>query len=247
MTTSFLCSTRRFAFSMTISATCTWRCAGSSKVEEITSPLHRALHVGDLFGPLVDEQHDQVDLGVVGGDAVGDVLQQHRLAGARRRDDQAALPLADRHHQVEDARRQVVAVGLERDALLRVERRQVLEEDLLARPLGRLEVDRLDLDQREVALAFLRRPDLAATRCRRCAGRTCGSATARRRCRRARAGSCSRARAGSRSRPAASRARPREKISPLFSARASRISKISSCLRMPVAPGRRAPWRSGQL
>ncbi len=39
MTTSRLCSTRRLAFSMTISATCTWRVAGSSKVEEMTSPL----------------------------------------------------------------------------------------------------------------------------------------------------------------------------------------------------------------
>src|SRR5688500_5215005 len=38
MTTSFLCSTSRFAFSSTISATCTCRSAGSSKVEEITSP-----------------------------------------------------------------------------------------------------------------------------------------------------------------------------------------------------------------
>ena len=27
--------------------------------------LHRAAHVGDLFGPLVDEQHDQLHLGVV--------------------------------------------------------------------------------------------------------------------------------------------------------------------------------------
>ena len=82
----------------------------------MTSPLDRPLHVGDLFGPLVDEQHDQVHLGMVLGDAVGDVLQQHRLAGARRRDDQAALTLADGHHQVEDAGRQVVAFGLERDA-----------------------------------------------------------------------------------------------------------------------------------
>ncbi len=101
---------------------------------------------------------------MVGGDAVRDVLQQHRLAGARRRDDQAALSLADRDHQVHDARRQVVGRGLEVDALLRVERRQVLEEDLLARAIRRLEVDRLDLDQREVALAFLRRPDLARHR-----------------------------------------------------------------------------------
>ena len=38
ITTSFLCSTRRLAFSITISATCTWRVAGSSKVEEMTSP-----------------------------------------------------------------------------------------------------------------------------------------------------------------------------------------------------------------
>jgi len=39
MTTSFLCSTRRLAFSSTISATCTWRVAGSSKVEATTSPF----------------------------------------------------------------------------------------------------------------------------------------------------------------------------------------------------------------
>ncbi|MNE14032.1 hypothetical protein D3C80_1068900 [compost metagenome] len=39
ITTSFLCSTRRLAFSMTISATATWRVAGSSKVEATTSPF----------------------------------------------------------------------------------------------------------------------------------------------------------------------------------------------------------------
>jgi hypothetical protein len=78
---------------------------------------HRALHVGDLFGPLVDEQHDEVDLGVVLRDAVGDVLQQHRLARARRRDDEAALALADGRHQVEHARRQVL--GSSSRALMR--------------------------------------------------------------------------------------------------------------------------------
>ena len=54
--------------------------------------------------------------------------------------------------------------GLEREPLLRIERRQVLEEQLVARLIGRLEVDRLDLDQREVALAFLRRPNLSGDR-----------------------------------------------------------------------------------
>ena len=42
-----------------------------------------------------------------------------------------------------------------------IERRQVVEEDLVARLLRLLVVDRLDLEQGEVALAFLRRADLA--------------------------------------------------------------------------------------
>ena len=45
-----------------------------------------------------------------------------------------------------------------------IERRQVVEQDLVPRRLGRLEVDRLDPQQREVALALLGRPDLAADR-----------------------------------------------------------------------------------
>ena len=70
--------------------------------------LDRALHVGDFLGPLVDQQHDEDDLRVVVRDAVAIVLQHHRLAGARRRDDQAALALADRRDQVDDARRVVL-------------------------------------------------------------------------------------------------------------------------------------------
>ena len=54
----------------------------------------------------------------------------------------------------------VVGRRLEDEALLRIERREVLEEQLVARLLGRFEVDRFDLDQREVALPFLGRPDL---------------------------------------------------------------------------------------
>ena len=58
--------------------------------------LHRALHVGHLFRTLVDQKHDQIALRVVGGDRVGDVLEDHGLAGARLRHDQAALALAER-------------------------------------------------------------------------------------------------------------------------------------------------------
>ena len=45
-----------------------------------------------------------------------------------------------------------------------IERRQVVEDDAVAELLGRVEVDRLDLEQREVALAVLGRADLSADR-----------------------------------------------------------------------------------
>ena len=42
-----------------------------------------------------------------------------------------------------------------------MERRQVLEQHLVARAIGRIEIDLADLEQREVALAILRRADEA--------------------------------------------------------------------------------------
>ena len=79
--------------------------------------LHRALHVRHLLGPLVDEQHDEDHLGVVGRDRVGDVLQDHGLAGAGGGHDQAALALALRGHHVEDARGHVLGRRLEPEPL----------------------------------------------------------------------------------------------------------------------------------
>jgi hypothetical protein len=58
------------ARSITISATCTWRAAGSSKVEADDFAAHGALHFGHFFRALVDQQHDQVHFRVVGGDGV---------------------------------------------------------------------------------------------------------------------------------------------------------------------------------
>jgi len=64
---------------------------------------------------------------VVGGDGVRHVLQQHRLAGARRRHDEATLTPADRAQEVDDAGRQVARIVLEHEALVREERRQLVE------------------------------------------------------------------------------------------------------------------------
>src|SRR6185437_10527760 len=126
--------------------------------------LDGPLHLGHFLRPLVDEQHDEIDLGMVGGNGGGNVLQQHRLAGLRRRDDETALALADRRHEIDGAGGQVLGgsvAALQLQALGGMEWRQVLEEDLGARAVGGVEVDLADLEQREVALAILRRADEA--------------------------------------------------------------------------------------
>src|SRR5262245_24917988 len=126
--------------------------------------LHRALHVGHFFRPLVDEQHDEVALGVIGRDRMGDVLENDRLAGTRLRHDQTALAFAERGHDVDDASRQIFVgrlFDLHLQPLIRVERRQIVEMDLVALLFGVLEIDGVDLEQRVIALAVFRAPDLA--------------------------------------------------------------------------------------
>src|SRR5215471_17122399 len=49
--------------------------------------------------PLVDQQHDQNDLGMIVRDRPGQRLQHHGFAGERGGDDQPALPFADRCDQ----------------------------------------------------------------------------------------------------------------------------------------------------
>ena len=122
--------------------------------------LHGSLHVGDLLRPLVDEKHDQVDLGVIGRDRVRDLLQDDGLPGPGRRDDETALPLADRSQEVHEARRQIVRVVLDVDDFVRVERGEVVEERFLLGLLGMLAVDHLHLEEGEVPLGFLRRANL---------------------------------------------------------------------------------------
>src|SRR5271167_877710 len=99
---------------------------------------------------------------MVGGDRVCQALQEHGLAGAGRGHNQAALPLADRREQVHNTCADVLANGLELDTLLRIQRREVVEEDLVARLFRRLEVDCLDFDQREILLALMWRAYLPA-------------------------------------------------------------------------------------
>ena len=96
---------------------------GADHLRSAASPLH----VGDFLGPLVNEQDEEVGLRIVLENGVGQLLHQHGLARARRSNDQAAAALADRAHQIEHPRRELVIDGLKDEPLVRKERREVIE------------------------------------------------------------------------------------------------------------------------
>ena len=94
------------------------------------------------------------------------VWKHHRLAGARRRDDQPALTLADGRDEIDTTRATKLLGGWAShpQTFVRVERRQVVEENFLARHVGRFKVDGFDLlDEREITLAFFGRANRLET------------------------------------------------------------------------------------
>ena len=103
-----------------------------------------------------------MDVGAVGADAVGDRLQQHRLAGLRRRNDQTALPAANRRHQIEQPGGEDVWRRFEVDQLQGKDRGQRVERWAPARRLRIDAIDGLDAQQAEELLVVLRRAHLAA-------------------------------------------------------------------------------------
>ena len=114
--------------------------------------LDAPAHVRDFLRPLADQGDHQEDVRVVGADAVGDVLEQHRLAGLGRADDQGALALADRVDEVDQALAQVLRVRLEVDQLVRVDRGQVPEDGATTGGLGIDAVDGVDPEHAPVLL-----------------------------------------------------------------------------------------------
>ena len=118
--------------------------------------VDRALHVGDFFGTLVDEQRDDVRVGMIDRDRVRDVLEQRRLTGFRRRDDQRALALADRAEEIDDARRELRRANFELKALLRVDRRALFEDAPAFDRFGIEVVDFVDANESVVLFALFR-------------------------------------------------------------------------------------------
>src|SRR3989304_6026448 len=129
--------------------------------------LNRPPHVGHLFGALVYEEHEEDYLWMVRGYRICEFLKEDGLAGPRRGDYEAPLPLADGREEVHYPHRDVcrlvllLALLLEGYLLLRIEGGEVVEEYLVSGYLGVLVVDLLDFQESEVPLALLRGPYLA--------------------------------------------------------------------------------------
>ena len=78
-------------------------------------PLDRTLHVGHFLRPLIDKQHEQDNVLVIFGNAVGKHCKQHGFARARRRDDQPALAEAHGGQQIHDAGGIIFGIGFQVD------------------------------------------------------------------------------------------------------------------------------------
>ncbi len=122
--------------------------------------LYGALHVGNFFRPLVDQKYDQINLRVIGGDRLGDIFQNNRLAGARRRGNQRALSHTLRRHDVDHPAGLVLVGGivqLHLEPTRGMQRRQVVEMDLMLDLFGIFKIDGRNLEKRKITFAVLRR------------------------------------------------------------------------------------------
>ena len=95
---------------------------------------------------------------------MGDVLQQNRFPGARRGDDERALPLADGGEQIQDSGGVVFGIELQVKFVLRIQGRQVVEQDFIAGLLRAFKVDFINLQQGKVFFTLLGGADFAGNR-----------------------------------------------------------------------------------
>src|ERR1041385_4919163 len=119
-----------------------------------------AFHVGDFLGAFVDQKNEQIGLGVILQDGVGQFLHENRLAGPRRSDNQAARTFANWADEVQNACGELVVDGFENESLVWKQRRQVVEMGLIFGLIGVFLVDGLDFEQREKALFLFWGADL---------------------------------------------------------------------------------------
>src|SRR5262249_38799503 len=108
------------------------------------------------------QQHDENDFFMILRDAVRNTLQHHRFPGPRSRHNQPPLPLSYGREEVEDTRRIFRWRVFKPELLLRVERSEVIEENLVPRTFRLFVVNRLNFQQGKISFPFFRWPNLTS-------------------------------------------------------------------------------------
>ena len=114
----------------------------------------RLLDIRHFFRSLVDEQDDEMNLGIVGFDRLGDLLHERRLSCLGGGYDHTSLPLADRAHKVHDSHGNAGAGLFQPDPFIGEDRRHIFKIIAL-RDLFRPDViDRFDEKERSEFFAL---------------------------------------------------------------------------------------------
>ena len=172
-TTSLPISTRRFARSITSSATVMWFSVGMSKVEDTTSPLMERCMSVTSSGRSSTRRQMRCTSGLFAEMAAAMSLSTVVLPAFGGRHDETALTFADRRGQVDDAGGDGVLAMLHGEALVRIHRRQIPEARSAFKLLERQAVHRDDLLNGGELLVLARGAGLSDDEVALCAGR-CG-------------------------------------------------------------------------
>ena len=100
---------------------------------------HGTQHFGYFFGAFVNQQHNQLGIGIIGSDGVGDILQHHSFACFGRRNQQGALPETDGRNQVDNPPRDVFAgliIALQFKLAIGEQRGKVFKQNFMATAFG---------------------------------------------------------------------------------------------------------------
>ena len=121
-----------------------------------------ALHICNFLRALIDEQNDQLHLGVIANDTIGHFLEENRLTGFGRRDDHPALSLANGGQEIHDAHGVFPRDGLKLQPTRWIERSKIIEEDAFTNEIRMVIVDCFDTQEGKESLPLLGRSHLPA-------------------------------------------------------------------------------------
>ena len=119
--------------------------------------IHASLHVSDLFWTFVNEQNDEIDLGVIEANRIGYILEKGCLSSFGLRNNHASLSLSNGGKQVHQPRAHRTSSCAQVEPFLWEKWCQKFEWHPVFNPFGRAPIDAFDVHKRVIFLANSRR------------------------------------------------------------------------------------------